>query len=167
MQVILEAMTKSEIRKILRNLSANLGQAFQNTIQRIDNEPRNRRTVAQQALMWVSHAYRPLQITELRHALATQLGDEKFDVDNLLQPRFIIECCFGLVVIDDESSTVRLVHHTLQDFLHSEREKSFMEEETNIAKICLTYMCMSNIDVVETDQSGVIYGNLWNVSNRN
>ena len=32
MQVIIEAMTKSEIRKSLHNLSTNLSQAFEDTI---------------------------------------------------------------------------------------------------------------------------------------
>lgn len=148
-------MTRSEIRKSLRSLSANLGQAFEDTLRRIDNEPPNRRKVGMQSLMWVSHACRPLQISELRHALATQVGDTEFDSDNLLQPRFIVECCSRLVVIDDESSVARLVHHTLQDFLHYERQEVFCGEETQITKICLTYLCLEGLDITEPDQRGV------------
>lgn len=155
MQSILEAMTRSEIRKSLLNLSANLGQAFEDTLRRIEDEPRNRRLVTVQSLMWISHAYRPLQINELRHAVATQVGDTEFDPDNLLQPKFIIECGFGLVVIDDESSVIRLVHHTLQDFLHSKRREVFRGEETEITKICLTYLCLDQLDIANSDQRGV------------
>lgn len=155
MRVIIEAMTRLEIRNSLRNLSANLGQAFSNSIQRIESEPRNRRAVALQALMWISHACRPLQIEELRHALGTQLGDRYFDIDNLLQPRFIIECCFGLVVIDDQSSVVRLVHCTLQDFLQSERRNLFLDEETEITRICLTYLCLDGLRTSDSELGGV------------
>ena len=158
MQSIVEAMTRTEIRRSIGNLSANLGQAFEDTLQRIENEPRNRRKVAMQSLMWISHAVRPLQITELRHALAIQLGDTHFDEDNLLQTRYVIECCLGLVVVDDESSIVRLVHITLQDFLRSSRRAAFQGEETEIAKICLTYLSLDGLDITNADQTGVT---LW------
>ena len=140
MQAILGAMTKSEIRKSLRNLSADLGQAFEDTIQRIEREPRNRQQVAMQTLVWLSHACRPLQINHLLYALATQVGDTVFDRDNLLQPRLIVESCFGLVVIDEESSNVRLVHYTLQDYLRSRHEGFLTQEQTYLTQICLTYL---------------------------
>ena len=140
MQVIIEAMTKSEIKKSLHNLSTNLSQAFEDTIERINNEPRNRQQIAMQSLMWVSHARSQLRITELQHALATQVGDLQFDEDNLLQAKLIIDCCFGLIVLDNESSIVRLVHHTLQDFLQARQQPHFANEETQITKICLTYL---------------------------
>jgi len=154
MQFVLEAMTRSEIQKSLRNLSANLGQAFEDTLRRIDNEPRNRRQVAIQSLSWVSHACRPLLINELRHALATQVGDTAFDPDNLLQSKLIVECCSGLIVIDDKSSLIRLVHHTLQDFLHSKRQEVFRAEETEITKFCLIHLCLGGLDIAIPDQRG-------------
>ena len=150
LQAVLEAMTKSEVKASLRDLSANLGQAFENTIQRIENEPRNRRQVATQALMWVSHARRPLKVNELCHALATKFGDTELDQDNLLPPRSIIESCSGLIVLDDEGSTVRLVHYTLQDHLQSRQPQAFLQEETYITQILLTYLCLDETsDVID------------------
>ena len=147
MQVILEAMTRSEIRKSMRNLSANLHQAFENTIQRIDREPTNRRQIAMQSLTWLSHALRPLRLEDLLHALATQIGDVDFDEDNLLQPRIIVESCFGLVVVDEQSSTVRLVHFTLQNFLQSYFENQFAAAGSYLTKTCPTYLCFSNFKI--------------------
>lgn len=147
MQAIIEAMTKSEIRKSLHNLSTNLSQAFEDTIDRIGNEPRNRQQIAMQSLMWVSHARSQLRVTELQHALATQVGDTKFDEDNLLQAKLIVDCCFGLIVLDNESSIVRLVHHTLQDFLEARQQPHFANEETQITRICLTYLCLGRSEV--------------------
>ena len=141
LQGVLEAMTKSEVKATLSNLSANLGQAFENTIRRIEDEPRNRRRVATEALMWVSHARRPLHIGELCHALATKLGDTELDQDNLLPPRTIVESCSGLLVLNDESSTIRLVHYTLKDFLQSRGAQLLRQEETYITQVLFTYLC--------------------------
>lgn len=140
-QEILDQMTKSEIKRCLRNLSANLDQVYEDTIRRIQGEPRNRQHVAMQSLMWISHARRPLHVDELRHALATELGDTDLDRDNLLPTKLIIETCSGLLILDDESFTVRLVHFTLQEYLMSVRQSLFPLGETLIANICLTYLC--------------------------
>ena len=147
MQVIIEAMTKAEIRKSLQNLSTNLSQAFEDTIERISNEPRNRQQIAMQSLMWISHARNQLRVIELQHALATQVGDTSFDEDNLLQAKLIVDCCFGLIILDNESSIVRLVHHTVQDFLQARQQPHFANEETQITKICLTYLCLGRSEI--------------------
>ncbi len=134
-------MTKTEIKASLSNLSANIGQAFENTIRRIESQPQNRRQVATQALMWVSHARRPLKADELCHAVATKLGDRELNQDSIPLPRSIIESCSGLVVLDDEGSTFKLVHYTLQDYLQSRQPQPFLQEETYITQVLLTYLC--------------------------
>ena len=146
-------MTKSQVKATLSSLSADLGQAFENTIQRIEDEPRNRRRVATEALMWVSHARRPLRVDELCHALATKLGDTELDQDDLLPPRAIVESCSGLLVLDDESSTIRLVHYTLKDFLHSRGAQLLRQEETHITQVLITYLCFNEVSDSTTKET--------------
>ena len=141
MQTIAHQMTKSEIRKCLQNFSTNLDQVFEENIRRILREPPNRKHVAIQSLMWITHARRPLDIQELRHVLATRLEDTDFDGDNLLPARSIIECCSGLVVLDDQSSTFRLVHSTLQEYLMSLKTSLFPGADNYMTRICLKYLC--------------------------
>lgn len=157
MQSIMDQMTKSEIRKCLRNLSTNLNQVFENSIRRINSEPQNRRQVAIQSLLWTTHARRPLHINELRHALAIRPGDTQLDRDNLLPPRSIVECCFGLVVLDNESLTVRLVHYTLQEHMMSLKTSLFPSGDSHVALISLIYLSFDsfidpNIDQEDHDQ---------------
>ena len=128
----------------MSDLSGNLGQAFENTIQRIQKAPLSRQQAANQALMWVSHARRPLLVDELRCALATKLGDQELNRDNLLSLRSIIEICLGLLVLDNESCTVRLVHYTLQDHLRSRHPRSFLQEETYITQVLITQLCFED-----------------------
>lgn len=160
MQNILGAMTKSEVKASLGHLTANLGHSFENTLQRIDKGPLNRRKVANQALIWVSHARRPLKVDELCHALATKLGDTKLDQDDLLPPQSIIESCFGLIVLDDQSSTFRLVHYTLQHYLQSRRPHLLLEENTYITQVLITYLCFDDACELDTEHKPMEHGNL-------
>lgn len=140
MQTIAHQMTKSAIRRCLRNFSTNLDHVFKENIGRILREPRNRRHVAIQSLMWITHARRPLDVHELRHALATRLEDTDLDGDNLLPARSIVDCCSGLVVLDNESSTFRLVHATLQEYLMALKTSLFPGADGYMTRICLTYL---------------------------
>lgn len=90
MQPLLETVTKSEIRKYLRNLSLDLGQAFRNTMRRIIEQSRARKTIAIRTLMWTSHVLRPLGVDELCHALATGIGDKTFDYEAILKSVVIV-----------------------------------------------------------------------------
>ena len=151
-------MTRAEVKKCLSNLSANLSQAFENTMQRIENEPSSRRQVAIRALMWVSHSRRPLTASELCHALATQLCDKELDQDNILSPRSIIESCSGLMILDDEGSLFKLVHNTLQDYLQTRRPEVYLQEETYITQVLLTYLCFDESPDLTTESTALDHG---------
>ena len=78
--------------------------------------------------MWVSSSRRPLNNIELRHALATRLEDSDLDFDNLPPTRLVLRSCCGLIATDDpdnDLSEVRLVHHTLHQYLHT-RQRAWM-----------------------------------------
>jgi len=65
------------------------------------------------ALMWISHAERPLQAGELCHALAVELGSTDFDTSNAPSISTLVGYCQGLIAVDREASAMRLVHFTL------------------------------------------------------
>ncbi|RPA88445.1 hypothetical protein L873DRAFT_1584699, partial [Choiromyces venosus 120613-1] len=59
----------------------------------------------------------PPQADELCHALAVQIGSTDFDVGNIPSMSTLVNCCQGLITVDKEASTVRLIHFTLQEYL--------------------------------------------------
>jgi len=91
------------------------------------------------ALMWISHAERPLRADELCHALAVQLGSMDFDASNIPSMSTLLSCCQGLITVDKEASTVRLIHFTLQEYL-STHPDIFSGPHSAMAEICLTYL---------------------------
>ena len=60
-----------------------VGDAYSATIERIKAQDGDQSTLGIAALMWISHAERPLRADELCHALAVELGSAEFNADNV------------------------------------------------------------------------------------
>ena len=116
-----------------------LGDAYSATIERIKAQAGDKSRLGMAALMWISHAERPLQADELCHALAVELGSADFNPDNVPSVSTLVACCQGLIAVDKEASTVRLVHFTLQEYL-SGHPDIFSRPHSAMAEICLTYL---------------------------
>lgn len=148
---ILSQLTKSEVRRALRNRSADLTEVFRSTIERIltlpadPGHPKHRRNLALKTLMWISHAKRVLTVAELQHALAVRLEDSELDRENFIEPRLIVDSCFGLVEIDRESSTIRFVHYSLQEYLKSHDHELFKNGDMEVTKTCLRYLSLGSV----------------------
>lgn len=112
---------------------------------RIQNQAEPDNTLGMKVLLWISQSKRPLLVDELRHALAVEWEDDEdtprcLDVDNLLDPESLVDVCAGLVVIENESEVIRLVHLTTQDFFLRALEPVFPDADTQISKTCLAYI---------------------------
>ena len=117
-----------------------LDSAYKDALDRIDGQLPGHRDLARRALSWITYAQRPLTGNELRHALAIELGESALDTDNMDNLEEIISVCAGLITVDQESSTIRLVHYTTQEYferIHSDWNPAAQEE---IAVACLTYL---------------------------
>lgn len=119
---------------------------------RIEGQLPDRKVLAQQVLSWITCAKRPLTTSELQHALAVELGKSSLDEDNLPEIEGMVSVCAGLVTVDEESEIIRLVHYTTQEYFERTRETWFPNRETEITKICVTYLSFN------TFESGICYG---------
>lgn len=128
------------MREALKFLPRELDDTFEVILARIRAQPRSRCELAMKTLMLISHARRPLQVKELRQALAVVPRDKNLNQDYERSITTVLNSCAGLVAIDSESSTVRLVHFSLQEYLEMERERMYPSGQRDIAEICLTYL---------------------------
>ena len=115
-----------------------LNSVYTQTLQRIRDQKRDRSRLGMEVLMWVSHAERPLGIDELRHALAVEMGSTDLDPDNIPPQETVLASCLGLAVVDAETLTIRLVHHTLQEYLSS--PGILPDAHKTLGQTCLTYL---------------------------
>ena len=129
-----------------------LGDVYGATIERIRGQDGDKSRLGIATLMWVSHAERPLSADELCHALAVKLGDTDFDVGNLPSMSTLVTCCQGLITVDKEASTVRLVHFTLKEYL-SAHPDIFSRPHSAMGEICLTYLGSQHVKALSTDPS--------------
>jgi len=129
-----------------------LRDVYGTTIDRIKAQDGDKSRLGMAALMWISHAERPLQAGELCHALAVRLGSTDFNTDNVPSISTLVGCCQGLITVDKGASTVRLIHFTLQEYLSSHLD-ILNRPHSAMAEICLTYLNSQQVKALPTAPS--------------
>jgi len=144
MELLKEPCTPKRIRRALEKLPERLGDAYDNIMDRIDRQEGDKKTIALTALMWITHAKRRLTVDELAHAIALGLEPDCTAIgsDDLIDVDLLLSSCAGLVTLNNEYRIIRLVHYTTQDYL----EKRLMDRKGDIARGCLTYLCLDVFD---------------------
>ena len=115
-----------------------LNTMHEQTLQRIKSQKGDLSELGMGVLMWVSHAERPLQIEELCHALAVEMGATDLDHENITPQDTVSGSCLGLVIVDKETSTVRLIHYTVQEYLS--QPGILLDAHKTLAQSCLAYL---------------------------
>ena len=115
-----------------------LDSVYAQTLQRIREQKGGWSRLGMEVLMWVSHAGRPLRIDELCHALAVDMQATDLDPENIRPQDTVLGSCLGLAVVDTETSTVRLIHYTLQEYLS--RHGIFPNAHKTLGEACLVYL---------------------------
>lgn len=109
------------------------------------------------------HAFAPLTVRELQHALVA--GDlrghqDSFDDDELedFDENLLLSICAGMVVVDEESRVIRLVHYTTREYLL--RKQTLLganDPPTILAQTCIRYLTMSTLAGIMGDLEAVSY----------
>ena len=151
MDAVLEDVTVYQRRQTLSRMTNGVGldEAYSATLSRIQEQKGNKVKLGMEALMWVLRSERPLKAEELCHALGVEVGTANLNVDNVPSVGTLLCCTLGLVTVDEQTSTVRLVHFTLQEYL-SAHPQLFITSHSMIAEICLTYLNFQSICKLST-----------------
>jgi ankyrin repeat protein len=137
--------TAAEIRYAINNLrqgSDSYKSAYETAIQRIRGQSVSRTKLANKVLAWIVYTKRVLKASELRLALGVEVGKRILDYDSCPDVDMMVSVCAGLVTIDDSADTIRLVHYTAQTFFDNVKSTMFPSAETEIVRICTTYLSL-------------------------
>ena len=143
--MILEMPTNSERQEALEILPTGLYNSFRGIITRIRRRPKASAELGMRVLMWLHFAYRPLKLVELQHALATRNSHTEFDAGSIPSQKALLDSCLGLVLVDEETLTVRFTHFTLEEYFRDNASTEFPNGYSSIAKTCLTYLCFGEL----------------------
>lgn len=135
------------LRSVPKKLHDRLNDLYNGSIERIKLQEEDDVTLGMKILQWLAHAKMPMKVDELCHALAVECEEgsnppHELDSANILNANDLIEVCAGLVIVEEQSSVIRLVHATAQEFLNEHSETLFPSAEIEISHICLAYLSL-------------------------
>lgn len=114
-------------------------------MERIENQEPDHRRIALKALAWVCYAFRALSLKELQHALAVEPGDTALDEDLVMDGQSITSLCAGLVLVDQRTNIVNLVHYSTKSYFDDTRHIQFPEYHAKITLVCATYLTLDSL----------------------
>ena len=123
--------------------AAALDCAYDDALQRIEGQLAGDHRLAKAVLTWITFARRPLTTAEICCALAVEPGEAELDPENKHDIDDIVSVCAGLVVVDQESAIIRLVHYTTQEYFERIGSRLSPDGQLPLAETCLTYLSFS------------------------
>ena len=90
-------------------------------------------------------------IIDLCHALAIEVGSRDFNSENIPSITTLVNSCQGLITVNKEASTMRLIHFTFKVYL-SAYPDIFSGSHSVMAEICLTYLNSQQVRDLSADR---------------
>ena len=130
-----------ELKESLQSLPKDLDKTYDNALERIRQQEPRKLARADQVLRLVSCARRPLRLEEIQQILSIRIGDMYIDPEAVPKSESVISTCCGLVVVEDDSQIVRLVHYTTGEYFQRKLQ-SYRNPEAHgyIAGVLITYL---------------------------
>lgn len=119
---------------------------YKDALKRIGGQKTGDRDLAHRILCWIVESKRPLTRQEFQHALAINVGKDKFQEDYIIHDiDSAVTLCAGLVILSSRSNTVQLMHHTTRIYFEDPKHRpEFMNTaHETIASSCITYVSYS------------------------
>lgn len=144
------------IENALKDLPKDLSQTFARILQNAGTSDQQLQT---KTLRVILAARRPLTTDELCEALGVVAGDAEWNPSRILNDiDSALACCGCLLVVDEEDKAVRVVHHSVKQYLLSSLHKvdgvrfTLDDAWQTLADIVVTYL---SYDVFDTQLSTV------------
>jgi ankyrin repeat protein len=114
-------------------------------MKRIELQSADNRNLALRLLPWIVHAFRPLRLTEIQHAMAIddlEPKDRLVSHDSLTPQDILVDVCAGMLRVDEKSGIVRLIHYTTQKYFEGNGSDHFPRAHYDIGVRCMKYLSL-------------------------
>jgi hypothetical protein len=140
LRFLAEQLNEHHILSALKRLPRGLEETYDAALSRITSQqPHEHVALALRALVWLTFAKEHLPETGLRYALAVKDDTTDITEQDLPSLQMILSLCMGLVALEKESGTIRLVHETTQQYLQNYFRKEKEDGDAEIANVCFRY----------------------------
>lgn len=139
--------TVRDIQIGLRNLPEGenaISDTYEEAFSRIHNQTRGNRELGEKAILWISHAQRPLTLKDLQCILTMWEDDTYLELEDLIPEESLLLTCAGLVTVENLSGEIRFVHSTAQEYVDSIKSAKFPGADVHITKSCIQYLSLSD-----------------------
>lgn len=140
------ALSIKHVRKKLQSLPKTLAGTYDEAMQRIEAQEPDHSAIALKTLAWVSYAFRSLSLGELQHALAIEPDSTEMDEEDIMDGNSITALCAGLVIVDQVTNVVALVHYTAKNYFEEIRAQRFPGFHATITLSCATYLALTALE---------------------
>ena len=145
MDSICSATTVKKLRKALDLMPTNYQEAYRDTFDRILKQDKEHKGLAISALSWICNSRRPLDISELQHAIASLDESPKYTPEDLESDKSILSSCLSFLIHSKSTQTVNLVHSSTRNFLIEQLNAQTLISNITISCACLQYMSSPEI----------------------
>ncbi|KAI9776530.1 MAG: hypothetical protein M1839_009511 [Geoglossum umbratile] len=146
---LLKCSTQNDVEKALQTLPKTLEDTYDRMLLSI---PTIHHEKVKRTLYFLVFSVRPLSFREAVEAAVVKPGCRSFGPkDRLFDPEDIVEMCSNLVSLSEDTSTLKLAHNSVREYLTSDHVRkgpasffSVCEISANmlIAEVCLTYLLL-------------------------
>ncbi|KAM0514563.1 hypothetical protein ACHAPE_006859 [Trichoderma viride] len=146
MEDLNKCFTLHSVKDALNRLPVNVDLAFNDSLKQITKNEQFDADLANHVLTWIVHAKVSLSVDQVLESFALQYSStgERY-WDSLPTTKRLISAGAGLIVVDSDDNTVRLVHESAKDQLH---KKGILHTNADliIAKTCLVCLLRTTDD---------------------
>ncbi|KAJ3578051.1 hypothetical protein NPX13_g2512 [Xylaria arbuscula] len=150
LSTISRSTTRASALKKLERLPTTLGDSYDRTLDRVEGQDLERRTLAYHVFQWLTYAKRALTVTELQYAISVEEGQSGINADAMPPEEIITQVCMGLVTVDQGTRSVRLIHFSVREHFEKCFERptvgSFTIRKDMIVNKCLTVLLFKELE---------------------
>ncbi|KAI0898812.1 hypothetical protein F4806DRAFT_455691 [Annulohypoxylon nitens] len=152
---------EEDILQALQNLPRGLPEVLDRALGRIIRQKHER--IAKVVFKWLSVAARPLRLAELENVLSIRVGDVRMIPERRIRTiGRITVWCANLVEVDQISSEVQFIHHTVKQFILDTTSSalsnhgtlslhgSALDYENDVSELCITYLNLDDLKMAVT-----------------
>ncbi|KAH6911302.1 ankyrin repeat-containing domain protein [Coprinopsis sp. MPI-PUGE-AT-0042] len=135
-----ECTSLHEVETVLKDFPPRIESVYRLTWDRILNQTPRKTLLAKNVIVWVMTATVPLTVEQLQNVAARCPESHKFEASRLVSPHMLLDVCHGLLVVEEHTNIVQLVHYSAKDTLDILILETYPFPHSLAAAFCMTLL---------------------------